>query len=376
MATATATAKPKSKAPVDHDGLEGEMTASIMAGRPAVRARLAAAVLLLGATVLLLAAPLPARGAEDKPEDCEATTAASRASTRLITLGTGGGPVVRATRSQPATLVIAGGTPYLVDAGDGVERQLVAAGLHPEDVRNVFVTHLHLDHTADLANLVAFNWISLTARKMRIFGPPGTQQTVRAGIEYLAIPESIHAAQIPPAPHMRDLVDVTEVDLTRPTVIFEDANVRVTAVANSHYDVTRFARQPYGEVRSYSYRFDTADRSIVISGDTGPSDAVVELARGADVLVSEVLDLCSTLAYIRRGGATDAQLGPLTAHMKRQHLQPEEIGRMAARAGVKMVVLTHFGLGFDGEHDMTLYTAGVRKHFAGPVVAASDLQEF
>jgi ribonuclease BN (tRNA processing enzyme) len=287
--------------------------------------------------------------------------------------------MVRGRRSQPANVIIAGGVPYLVDAGDGVERQLFNAGIRPEAVRSVFVTHLHLDHTADLAHVVTFNWSSLRASRMQIFGPPGTRDLVRAGIDYLSIPAAIHAAQMPPAPPLRELAEVHDFDaLKTPTVVYQDANVKVTAVENSHFDATRgrIPQQSYGEVRSYSYRFDTADRSIVFTGDTGPSQAVIELARGADVLVSEVMDLCTTLAYIRRGGASEAQLQPLTALMKHEHLVPEEVGRMAREAAVKMVVLTHLGLGLDDERDMSVYTAGMRGVYSGPVVVAQDLQEF
>ena len=139
---------------------------------------------------------------------------------------------------------------------------------------------------------------------------------------------------------------------------------------------SRALRLPPG-ARSYSLRFDTPDRSIVVTGDSGPSDAIAKLAKGADILVSEVIDPAGALALsASRFHFSPAQMAPLVRHMSKEHLTPEEIGKIANRAGVKMVVLTHFSPGFDTETDMRRYTAGVRLFFKGPVVAGRDLDEF
>jgi ribonuclease BN (tRNA processing enzyme) len=127
-------------------------------------------------------------------------------------------------------------------------------------------------------------------------------------------------------------------------IIYQDANIKVTAVENTHF---RFqpGTPPYGKYKSFSYRFDTLGRSFLFTGDTGWSDAVIDLAKGADVLVTEVTDTDDVIGLMKRNGAWQAkseseQKGWLR-HMHEEHVTPEEVGRLAAQAGVKTVVMTH-----------------------------------
>jgi ribonuclease BN (tRNA processing enzyme) len=294
----------------------------------------------------------------------------------LILLGTGGGPVPRAVRSQPAALLEVGGRRYLIDTGDGVVRQLAAVGYVPKDIQDIFLTHLHMDHVAGLATLLGFRWTSRAGTQLNVYGPVGTTVVTDGAARYLEVPVGLFAAQLPPGPPLRDTVIVHEIDQKGPAVVYRDDAVTVTAVENSHYQTMDPSTLPRGS-RSFAYRFDTPQRSIVFTGDTGPSPAVEELASQADMLVSEVIDLEQAKAFLRlQYRVQDEQLHEPFDHMAREHLAPEEIGKMAQRAGVKMVVLTHVVMGRDDETDMRAYTDGVRRHFKGPVVMGRDLDEF
>jgi ribonuclease BN (tRNA processing enzyme) len=155
----------------------------------------------------------------------------------------------------------------------------------------------------------------------------------------------------------------------------------VTAAQNSHFYFA--SRGPSGDLdKSYAYRFDTPSGSVVFTGDTGPSESVAKLAEGADVLVSEVC-LCSKGSAAPKADIDRSTVLPpdgLDAqedfHMAHEHLTPEDVGTLAARAHVKTVILTHYVPGDDDETDATAFTSGVRKTFSGPVIAARDLFEF
>lgn len=300
----------------------------------------------------------------------------ARSSTRLVLLGTAGGPVPRAQRSQPANLLQVGDRIYIIDTGEGVVRQLTAAGFQPKEVQSIFLTHLHMDHVAGLAPLMGMSWVARANRPMLVHGPTGTKALVEGALQYMAGPEALFAAQIPPGPTMPELIKAQEISGAGPVVIFQDDRVKVTAMRNSHYDTMDAAKLPKGAA-SYSYRFDTADRSVVFTGDSGPSDAIAQLAKGADILVSEVIDLPGTMNFMGRVyRVPPSALKPVADHMEKEHLVPEEIGRLAAKAGVGMVVLSHFVMGLDDETDLRAYSDGVRKYFKGPVALGRDLSEF
>lgn len=336
--------------------------------------------LLIGSALLAASSSIQAQQPVETRSAARTAQDAARRGTHLILLGTAGGPIIRKNRSQPAHLLTVDGKAYLIDAGDGVSRQLVKAGYQPFDVSSVFLTHLHMDHVNGLASILAFNWVSRRNNHMSIFGPPGTRAIVDAGVAYSAVPEAIFELQYPPAPKMPDLVKATELGAISadgpPVTIYQDDKVRVSAVENAHYSTIHLPQRDYGKDRSYSYRFDTPELSVVFTGDTGASEAVTRLAKGADILVTEVIDLEKQLSLMRASGLPMEQLGPLIDHMKLEHITPEEIGAMAAAAGVKKVILTHVVPGADGEADMTPYVMGVKKHYNGPVILGRDLDIF
>lgn len=302
--------------------------------------------------------------------------------TRLILLGTAAGPIPRKERSQPANLLVVGGRPYLIDAGNGVARQMALAGYHPSDVRTIFITHNHMDHNADIGALISFAWLEdfkrgnyKTVGPMRFYGPPATPELVQAAFNFFAVSERIFRAGSP-APMIPVAERFEGHEFAGEGEVFRDDRLVVTAVENSHYRTASGESSPTRD-KSYALRFDTPGRSIVFCGDTGPSEAVTRLATGADVLVCGANDLEATMKAITSGKAMPPLVvAAMQAHMKRQHITLDEVGLMAHKAGVKTVVLTHFAPGLDGEPDDDRYAKVVRKHFSGEVISGRDLGEY
>jgi ribonuclease BN (tRNA processing enzyme) len=294
--------------------------------------------------------------------------------TTLITLGTRGGPMPTRDRTQSSNLLIVDGTLYLIDAGDNVTRRIVESGHDFRKIDQVFLTHLHGDHTAGLATLVGSTWEYQRREPIDVYGS-GVERLVQGMIESLKPNAEIRSTTGKVTP-LTDVVRGREIE---PGLVYQDANIKVLAVENTHFHFERDSL-PYGKYRSYSYRFETADRVIVLTGDTGASEAVTELAKGADLLVTEVGDAEAVIELSKRSGAwqkrTAAEREGMVRHLKRAHLSPEEIGKMATRAGVKSVVLTHLVPTVDPHDDYQRYLDTVKKFYAGPVFIAQDLMRF
>jgi len=300
-------------------------------------------------------------------------------SMQLVTLGTGGGPSYRMKRAMSSNAVVIGDDVYVVDTGDGFLRQLTAAGLAVDRVRAVFITHHHYDHNADLGPLLAFRWLAGQHAPLPIIGPPMTTQMVTDQARaYRAIelaPITIGGPEQPPiAPTAapRDL----PADLVEPAVVYQDGNVTVKAVLNDHYHFAE-GSEAARLSRSYALRFEAPSRTIVFTGDTGPSARVERLARGADLLVAEVIDVERIERQWRESGRADAAfVDGLVAHLREDHLTPADVGKLAAGAKVGRVVLSHIVPGWDEETDFGVYSKGVTLHYDGPVHVASDLDRF
>jgi len=301
------------------------------------------------------------------------------AGAELVTLGTGGGPSYRLKRAMTSSAIVIGDDIYLIDTGDGLLRQMAAAGLSLAKVRAVFITHHHFDHNADLGPMIAYRWLGTTYSPLPVIGPPMTREMVS---HLMLAYRSIELAPItiggPAAPSMADTVDARDLpdDMYLPKLVYEDKNVRVSAVLNDHYHFPE-ASDANRLSRSYALRFDTATRSIVFTGDTGPSTRVESLARNADILISEVIDLERIEKALRDGeGADKAFIDGLVEHLRRDHLTPADVGRLAVTAKVGEVVLSHIVPGWDEETDLGVYSRGVAKVFDGPVHVARDLDRF
>jgi len=188
------------------------------------------------------------------------------AGTRLITLGTSAGPPPRAHRAQSCNLLTVNGSHYVIDAGDGVARRLAQAGISVREIGTVFITHHHDDHTAGLGTLLSVAWDQNRTHPIHVYGPPRTEELVKAAVQYFNISAEIRMAD---GGRTIPLARVFFGHDVGTGVVYQDANIKVTAVENSHF---AFHEGPAaGKHKSYAYRFETPDRLIVFTGDTGAS---------------------------------------------------------------------------------------------------------
>jgi ribonuclease BN (tRNA processing enzyme) len=322
--------------------------------------------------------------------------------TRLIILGTAGGPPLRRDRSEPANLLQVGNRSYLFDAGIGTVRRLLDAGIRPETISTIFITHHHPDHDLDLVALIANDvfahpWFTGLG-PWRIYGPAGTKEMTAAALRYISVPmgafhaEGLDGKDGQPAGKATAGAPWTTyldssgagrwfatTDILKDGLVFSDGVVRVYAARNTHYSLLP-AGAYASSMLSYSYRVETPDKTIVFTGDTGFSPAVTKLAKGADIIVSEVMNPEKTVGGLKelakRNDWSPAELQHAIEHMFAEHMTPEQVGRMATRAGAKAVVLTHFVPGLPDDSDSAEDLAEVRKTFAGEVSAAHDLSAY
>jgi ribonuclease BN (tRNA processing enzyme) len=201
--------------------------------------------------------------------------------TRIVLLGTGN-PAADPDRSGPATAIVVSDTPYLVDFGPGVIRRAKAAviergitALEPTNLRVAFVTHLHSDHTVGYPDLIFSPWTLGRRVPIDVYGPTGIQAMTSHVLEAYRVDIETRTN---PDGNQHDFPDGHKVNAheIRAGVVYKDADVTVTAFATRH------------AMESYGYRFDTPDRSIVISGDTSPTQATIDACRGCDVLIHEM----------------------------------------------------------------------------------------
>ena len=286
------------------------------------------------------------------------TAAQPRTKTRLILLGTGGGPRPRKTAAATSQVIVCNGVAYVVDCGDGVARQMASAGVPLASLRHVFITHQHSDHNADYGNLLLLSWAVGLKSRVDTWGPPPLAQMTKLTLELNAFDINTRIAdegRIPLAP----LVHPHEI--TAGGVVLKDDNLTVTAALVDHPPIEK----------AFAYRFDAPDRSIVISGDTAPSKNLVVLAKGADVLVHEAM----WVPAVDRIVATVPNATTLKKHIIDSHTSAEDCGRMAAAAGVKTLVLSHLVPPDDPQISDQTWIDAAKKHFSGTVVLGKDLME-
>ena len=278
------------------------------------------------------------------------------AGTSVVVLGTGT-PNADPERSGPSLAVVVNDAAYLVDAGPGIVRRAAAAeragvtALAPKQLERVFITHLHSDHTVGLPDLMFTPWTLEREVPLRVYGPPG----IAAMIGYLQqaytedVRNRIDGAE--PANTTGWEAKAHEVDTG---IVYRDSNVVVRAFA-----------VPHGDWRtSYGYRFDGGGRSIVVSGDTRASDAVVRACNGCDVLVHEVY---SAERFVRRPPEWQR-------YHAAAHTSTRELAELAARARPKLLVIYHQL--FWGTDDAGLLREIRAAGYRGPVVSAKDLGRY
>jgi ribonuclease BN (tRNA processing enzyme) len=281
--------------------------------------------------------------------------------TELVLLGTAGAPLPVAGRGGISSALVVDGRVFVIDCGRGSPSAFADAGLDFSRLEAVFLTHFHVDHTGDLAGMVLYPWgIREDANgplpPIRVYGPPRLEALPEGDElfhrETTISPErpapgasdlvgsilasyAYHLNVMPLDAHMPDAgVLVRGVDIhvparagsspQVPVVVFDDAAVQVTAVAVMHGHA----------FPALGYRFDTADGSVVFSGDTTVNDDLIALAQGADILVHQVADL----GYLERHGTTGAELERQAA----LHTDVTQVGGVAERAGVHELILSHY----------------------------------
>ena len=287
-----------------------------------------------------------------------AMCSAEDARTRLILLGTGGGPRPTKARSAPGQVILSHGLAYVIDCGDGVPRQLAMAGVPLASLRHIFITHQHSDHNADYGNLILLAWTAGLRTRVDTWGPSPLDRMTQLFFEmnkYDIDVRTSNEGRIPLAP----LVHVHE--LQTEGEVMRDDHVRVTSALVDHPPV----------VPAFGYRFDAPDRSIVISGDTAPSENVVKLARGADVLVHSVMYPAAVDRLVSRVPNAVALKASILAHQT----SAEQAGRVAQAAGVKILVLSHFVPSDDPQVTDQMWSDAAQIHFRGQVIVGRDLLE-
>ncbi len=280
--------------------------------------------------------------------------------TRLILLGTKGGPTLttQTNRNNPATLILINDVPYLIDCGYGVSRQLIQAGVALNRLRYILMTHHQSDHNLEYGPLLYNVWQSSKSNKIDAYGPVGLKKLTNVFFEYQKFDIETRIVD-EGVSDPRKLIAVHEFD--RAGLVMQNEDVKTTSLRVRHPPITQ----------SYAYRFDAKDRSIVISGDTAYAPELAEFAKGADVLVHEAMYLPAIEKLIQQN--PDAKR--LRQHLLAAHTPTEDVGRIAAAVGVKTLVLTHFVPGDDPSITDEQWTEGVRKYFLGRIVVGRDLME-
>jgi ribonuclease BN (tRNA processing enzyme) len=278
--------------------------------------------------------------------------------TRLVLLGTAGGPRPRKGRSGSAQAIVSGGNIHVVDCGYGVARQMVLGGLPLGKLRQVFITHHHSDHDIDLGALLQLAWLSGLTTPVDCWGPPPMRRMIADYLRYQAYDIAIRQSDEGRQP-LRPLIRPHELHGGGPVV--NDGRMRVSAARVVHPPVDL----------ALAYRFDAPDRSIVISGDTRPAQSLIDLARGADVLVHEAMMPDRVRQLVAALPNAEALARSVISH----HTSAAQAGEVAAAAGVKMLVLSHLVPADDPNVPDEEWIGAARRFYSGPIIVGRDLME-
>lgn len=273
----------------------------------------------------------------------------------VVLLGTGGGPRPSPFRHPSSQAIVLGERLLVVDCGNGVVQQMVAAGLDPRYITDILLTHHHIDHSADLAILPMTSWINGRTDGVRIAGPPPTSAVFASLVD--AFGEDLRRRTASTGrPDFHSMVSVTDVEDTM--IVHEDDEATITSARMHHPPFTH----------ALAYRIDTPDGSVVISGDTTPCPELVQLARGADLLIHEVVHPRGIMEYQRGTNATT-----IADHLRDNHTMVDQVGEIAEAAGVGTLVLSHL-VPHSGISDDE-WVSAVGNSFTGQVIVGFDLQK-
>lgn len=291
---------------------------------------------------------------------------------KITMLGTGAA-LPDPDRGQSAILVSTdSGKHFLLDCGEGATRQMVRANINPADVGLVLLTHLHHDHICDFPYFVISSWMLNRVGSPLLLGPRGTKHFVSHLFEDGAFRADFIARSAYPVRQQNIEAVRPEVREMEPGLVYDDGEVRIFAQHVDHI--------PQHICECFGLRLEAEGKVVAFSGDTKPCDAMVELARNADLMIHECSFPESFIAHRAKSG-----VGTFA------HTSPTDLGKIAARANAKSVVATHFGH-FDstspvlkraaakhlpvelmGPHLMDEVVADIRKNYKGPLRLAHDL---
>jgi ribonuclease BN (tRNA processing enzyme) len=275
--------------------------------------------------------------------------------TQVILLGTGT-PNADPDRSGPAVAIVVNGTAYLIDCGPGVVRRAAAAhragveALEVSRLRRLFITHLHTDHTLGYPDLIFTPWVLERDEPLSVYGPPGTQAMTDHLLKAYDEDIRVRIDGLEPANPSGYLVNVHEIE---PGVIYTDANVTVRA-----FRVTHGSWQ-----HAFGFRFETPDRTIVISGDTTPTPSLIENARGCDVLIHEV--------YSQAG--FEKRPREWQRYHARFHTSSVQLAAIAESVKPGLLILYHQLFWGSTEEELL---AELRQIYDGKVVSGNDLDVY
>jgi ribonuclease BN (tRNA processing enzyme) len=280
--------------------------------------------------------------------------------TQVVLLGTGS-PPPDPRRSGPATAIVVNDTAYLVDAGPGIVRRAAAASeqgiaaLAPARLATLFITHLHSDHTVGYPDLIFTTWVQGRRAPLKVYGPAG----VEAMTKYILMAWQADIEVRTKGAEQRNPAGIAiEAHDSKPGQVYQDANVTVTAFPNDHGDLMPF---------SFGYRFQTSTRSIVISGDTSPSAALIESCQKCDVLIHEAY----SEAY------RPADVTNWVQYRSRFHTTTAQLADIANKTQPGLLILYHRGVGPRGsEISDAQYLAEIGRTYHGKVVVGHDLDVY
>ena len=273
---------------------------------------------------------------------------------RVVLLGTGT-PIPDPERSGPALAVVVGEVPYIVDFGPGVVRRVAAAhangvpGLEMANLCRAFLTHLHSDHAAGYADLILTPWVEGRVEPLELYGPPGTQSMTEHVLAAYRADIHERLAGLEPANDTGYQVNAHEIE---PGLVYRDGEVMVEAFAVRH-----------GSWPAFGFKFVAPDRTIVISGDTAPTESIVQAAQGCDILIHEVY----SVAGWRK------QTPARQRYHSSVHTSSYELAEIASRARPRLLVLYHQLLWGTSERELL---REVRTGYDGAVVSGSDLDQY
>jgi ribonuclease Z len=284
------------------------------------------------------------------------TRQTGESSLKVILLGTRGGPVIDPQHTGIGTLIVAGPERLLFDCGRGVPTAIARAGIAPRDITKVFITHLHSDHLVGLPELYLYPWASESrAAPFLVWGPTGTE-AMMANLQK-AFEFDIHVRRDVDETFSAEGIRVAATDV-REGVVYDVNGVKVTAFFVDHAPVTP----------ALGYRVDHQGHSVVLSGDTRPSENLVTFAKGADVLIHEA---GTWKKDPRLAGPPDERFGDSRGTRRQvrtiaeHHTDPEEAGQIFARVTPKLALFSHY-------NPTPSMLSLVRQHYAGPVELGED----